>query len=84
MEGEISQESDRQMNTIEVGQLWKTRGGWPARIIARIKSTRPLVVVHFPDHLSEECVESHDSDGSFFNNFADQTSWDLVSLLEEQ
>ena len=72
--------------SLEVGDLWKTRGGWTARIIAKIKNDHPLVVKHIhPAGLSDEHVECHQMDGSFhIGRHDEQCAWDLVQKLEEQ
>ena len=68
----------------EIGNLYKTRGGWTARIVAKMKSRTPLVVVHSTNlnNLGGQECETHNSDGTFFTEL-DHSKYDLVELIRE-
>lgn len=66
----------------EVGQVWRTRGGWCARIVAIMDALTPVVAVHKTELDDQaEVAEVHDINGGFLKGT--QSGWDLVSLEKE-
>lgn len=72
--------------TFEVGQLWKTRGGWHARIVAKVNYPDPILVIHDVRSLEigyAEYPQSHETDGSLYKTFKGPSNWDLLEKIEE-
>lgn len=73
-------------NGFEVGQVWKTRGGWEARIVAIINDIRrPVVAVHShnlcPEDGYVESCEPHAVSGAYLGG--EESGWDLIQLKRE-
>lgn len=72
------------MDKYEVGQVWKTRSGWTARIVAIINSSTPILCVHTPgiDFMETEEALLHWPNGQMIED--ELTGWDLVEKIGKE
>lgn len=71
------------MINLEVGRTYRTRGGWTARVIYKLRGEEqhPFAVIH-KDAVTDghDTCETHGADGRMM--VKEDSRWDLVSLIE--